>query len=241
MALVSMDTPFGSDTVSLTGPTVVEVDLGSLADADGDGLEEIDTEIVSMQLTGTSTLLGPVTVRRRDPAIHPFQRSTGKIEERTNVQPGRLDLPGRDPPFCTEPVPPNCVGTTADSFFDVYFEVLVLGQVLHNHTPKHMTTIITHKPPARGETYEDPLSIPLFNVSEIQVGTVDATHHTPDPLVGGIADFPVLAGASAEEPTASTGGSGWSAGAYAALAAAGAAALTAIGAGVVYARRRWIR
>jgi hypothetical protein len=179
-----------------------------------------------------------VTVRRRDPAIHPFQRSTGKIEERTNVQPGRLDLPGRDPPFCTEPVPPNCAGTTADSFFDVYFEVLALGQVLHNHAPKHMATTITHKPPAKGETYEDPVAIPLFNESDVQVGTVNAAHHTPDPRIGGIAELPPL---SPDEAGAATGGSGWPPAAYAAVVGIGAAGFVVVGIGGSYVRRRWIK
>jgi hypothetical protein len=243
-ATVEILTPFGPDTVSLSGPTTVEVDLGSLADADMDGREEIQTEIVSMELTGHSSLLGPVTLRLRDPAEHPSQRSLGKMEENNNVQAGRLDLLGDNLPLCVEhpSPPPNCVGTTADSFFDVYFEVEAAGMVLHNQTPKHMVATITHKPPAQGETYENPDPIPLYNESEVQVATVTSTFHTPNPApVGGIAEFPPLAGTSPEEAGTHPGGSGWSAGSYAALAGGLAAALLTISAGAWYARRRWVR
>jgi len=242
-AMVEIQTPFGPDTVSLSGPTTVEVDLGSLADADADGREEIQTEIVQMELTGTSALLGPVTLRLRDPAKHPFQRSLGEMEENNNVQAGRLDLLGDNPPLCVEhPSPPhNCVGTTADSFFDVFFEVEAAGMVLHNHTPKHMATTITHKPPASGETYENPDPIPLYNESEVQVATVTSTFHTPNPAVGGIAELLPVAGPSAEEAAAPAEGSGWSAGNYAALSGGLAAALLALTAAGWYARRRWVR
>ena len=60
------------------------------------------------------------------------------------------------------------------------------------------------------------------------------------PAVGGIAELPSVAGISAEEAGPPPGGSGWSAGAYAALAGGlGAAAAAIVGAGW-YARRRWL-
>jgi hypothetical protein len=60
-------------------------------------------------------------------------------------------------------------------------------------------------------------------------------------LVGGTADLPALAGASAEGAGAPAQGSGWSAGAYGALAAGLAAAAVALSAGAWYARRRLLR
>jgi hypothetical protein len=59
--------------------------------------------------------------------------------------------------------------------------------------------------------------------------------------VGGIAELPGLAGASAEEDAARAEGSGWSAGGYAALAGGVAAAAAAIAVGGWYARRRWLQ
>jgi hypothetical protein len=68
----------------------------------------------------------------------------------------------------------------ADSFFDVYFEVEAAGMVMHNETPKHMEETITHKPPASGETYENPDVIPLFDESGNPTGVeVRAAFHTP--------------------------------------------------------------
>ena len=59
--------------------------------------------------------------------------------------------------------------------------------------------------------------------------------------VGGIAEFPDIAGASAEEAAAPAEGSGWSSASYAALAAGLAAAAVALSAGAWYARRRWLK
>jgi hypothetical protein len=61
------------------------------------------------------------------------------------------------------------------------------------------------------------------------------------PAVGGIAEIPALSGTSPGEAGAPAVGSGWSVGAYAALAGVGAAAAAAIAAGGWYARRRWLR
>jgi hypothetical protein len=61
------------------------------------------------------------------------------------------------------------------------------------------------------------------------------------PYVGGIAEVPGVAGTSAEEAGAPAQGSGWSAGAYAALAAGLAAAVVVLSAGAWYARRRFSR
>lgn len=174
-AEVTINTPFGPDTVELTGPTTVIVDIGNVADTDGDGREQVQTEIVQMELTGTSTLLGPVTVRLRDPNKHPFQRSTGEIEETINNTPGVLDIP------------PFTATGTAESFFDVFFEVEVPDappglMLLHNDIPKHMETTITHKPPAEGETYESPEEIPLIDEAENDTGVrIGETFHIPNP------------------------------------------------------------
>ena len=235
MVELTMTTPPGSDRIALRGPTTVEVELATLGDPDSNGREQIDTEIVQMQLTGTSALLGPVTMRLRDPAKQPLG-SVGEMEERVNVQSNRFDLPGPQAPFCVEPVPPLCVGTLADSFFDVYFEVEAMGQKFHNHTAEHMEAVISEKPPASGETYLSPQAIPLFDESENPSGIqVTWASHMPNPLgVGGIAEYPETAQTAASD-------SGSSDPPYAALAGGLAAAAVALGAGAWYARRRWNR
>jgi hypothetical protein len=60
-------------------------------------------------------------------------------------------------------------------------------------------------------------------------------------IVGGIVHLPALAESSPAESAVPAEGSGWSPGAYAALAGLGALALMAIAAGGWYARRRLLR
>ncbi len=160
-----------SQEVTVTGPTVVEVffkgesEGQTLIDTDDDGLDEVATEMVELNLTG-STQMGDVTVR-----LNPNLPTVGEIEERENTEPGRLDLP----PFSNS--------GTADSFFDVFFEIVLPdGTVLHNGEPKHLETIITHKPPATAEAYEAPDVIPLLNAQGQESGyALGSATHVPDP------------------------------------------------------------
>ena len=160
----------GGETVNLTGPTTVNVDLGALADVDGNGREQVPIEMVQLQLTGTSVCYGPVAVSLRDPSKHPHRRTTGEIEETANNTPGTLDVP----PF---------TGTgTASSFFDVFFEVQAAGLTLHNHTPKHMESVITHKPPNPGDHYDNPDVIQLYDENENQFPIrLGSSQHVPNP------------------------------------------------------------
>lgn len=158
-----------AQVIELNGPTTVEVKMGEIGDKDSDGLDEVPTEIVALSLTGISPA-GSLTVTVRSPDKSPFKRSTGEIEENQNTQTGRLDLP----PYGEE--------GTATSFFDVYFQVEVAGQVLHAKEPKRMTTTITRIPPDEGETYFNPDRIRLFfedeTPSDFFIGNA---YHTPNP------------------------------------------------------------
>lgn len=152
-AALQIETPFGVETVRLSGPAAAHVSIGpngEALDSDGDGLDEVRTEMVQLQLAGTSPSLGPVQVRLRNLTQAPFGRSFGEIEEAVNLVPGRLD------------VPPFAPSGTAASFFDVFFEVELnspgappgtLPIVLHGEEGKHGETPISHKPPAAGEGY----------------------------------------------------------------------------------------
>ena len=146
--------------VELNGPTTVRVNLGMIGDPDGDGLEQVPTEMLQLQLTGMSPEVGHVQLRLQLPSPpHPVPPHTlGEIEEGANHLAGRLDVPPFDPS-----------GPVADSFFDVFFEVELVdqgGMVLHNHVPKHMTARIRHKPPAPGDAYENPDFIDLFDAND---------------------------------------------------------------------------
>ncbi len=160
----------GGETVNLTGPTRVDVALGALADTDNNGREQVPIEMVQLSLTGNSTCYGPVLVNLRDPTQHPYRRTTGEIEETANTQTGRLDLP---------PFAPSGMAT---SFFDVFFEVQAGGVTLHNHTPKHMESVITHKPPDPGNHYDNPDVIQLYDQNENQFPIrIGSAQHVPNP------------------------------------------------------------
>ncbi|MBI4546959.1 MAG: hypothetical protein HY707_03205, partial [Ignavibacteriae bacterium] len=142
LAVIALEYPDGnSETVFLSGPTTVEVQVGKqgqAADTDGDGLDQVTTEIVRLQLTGTSSKVGPITVQ-----LDPRRPSLGEIEEQVNNTPGVLDLP------------PFTATGSANSFFDVFFEVKTGIGALYGKTPVKMQSKITHKPPAPGETYQN--------------------------------------------------------------------------------------
>ncbi len=168
-ATISIITPAGEEIVTLIGPTTVEVDISFPEDTDGDGREQVQAEIVDMELRGASSL-GPVMARLRPPYMSPFERSTGEIEEKVNNTPGVLDIP----PFAST--------GAAHSYYDVYFEIEVGGEIYHNEKPKRQEAQITEKPPKEGEKYEAPGDIPLYHedgtISDISLS--DASH-TPRP------------------------------------------------------------
>lgn len=137
------------EVLVLTGPTVVEVNLTDPRDTDGNGQDQVQTEIVSMNLQGSSPTLGIVNI-----SLSPTLRTFGEIEESVNNNPGVLDIP------------PFAPSGTADSFFDVFFEIEVPGIVLHNEAPVLIEAInLTHKPPAEGETFCGNVQVQLFDES----------------------------------------------------------------------------
>lgn len=122
----------------LTGSTEVQLSFegpdGSAHDDDGDGLDEVATELVQLELTGGNASTGPITVRLADAA------SLGQIEEQVNSHTGSLDLP------------PYASGA-ADSFYDVFFEVdSVVGPLSHAN-PARMSTVIQRAPTGENDTF----------------------------------------------------------------------------------------
>ncbi len=168
-ALVGLQFPDGStQSVRLVGPSTVHVDLGSLQDTDNDGLEQVPTEMVQLDLTGSSPL-GQVSL-----SLNPQIPTIGEIEENANTQANRLDLP------------PFAPSGDADSFFDVFFEVTVPGiGVLHNQAPSRLESTIAHKPPETGNTYmKTGGAIELFDASGNPTGIfLISADHTPSPAV----------------------------------------------------------
>jgi len=118
----SVEIELGGELIRLSGPLTLHVHFesqreGDANDDDKDGLDEVSTEIVAMELKGSNPSLGEVHLR-----VNPNVPSLGQITEQVNNTPGMLDLP----PFTP-------VGV-ADSFFDVFFELSVDGGPFHPAT-----------------------------------------------------------------------------------------------------------
>lgn len=148
----------GLQRVTLNGPTKIDR-KNEAADLDADGLDEIDTEIIQLDLTGTSSL-GQVDVR-----VAPSPDSTGRIDEQTQTTPGSLDFP-------------------AESFFDVFVEVEVPGVsvVLHNEDPMRLECEISSIPPINCFYFPPiPDPIPLLDPQGQLIGYIIHAAHIPLP------------------------------------------------------------
>ena len=141
----------GLVSAALNGPSSVR--RGDPADLDGDGLLEIETEIVAMNLAGT-TAYGPIGLMQS-----PARRSFGLVKQRT---------PDADYP--------------AESFFDVFFEIQTPLGAMHNLVPVRMQATIDAIPPLLA-FYRSMMSapIPLYNAAGVQTGFLRYAVHIPLP------------------------------------------------------------
>jgi len=151
-----------NDPISLTGPVTQEVYFegdqeGHAEDDDGNGLEEVDTEIVELSLTGEG-LTGPVTLRLR-----PAEFAPGVMEEMENAVDNLLDV-----------APFNYDGLYhIDSFFDITYEIEfdgAGGQVLHTEDPIRMTGTLTYKPAEPGQSYTSDDTVALLDPEGNETG-----------------------------------------------------------------------
>jgi len=126
----------GAETISFAGALQIDVVFpggeGSASDGDGNGREEVPTELVALSLTGSSPTLGTITL-----GLNASMASMGSYEELFNATTGVLDIP---------PFVPSSPSVGADSFFDVFFEISVGGVVWHNMLAAKMAGAIDHKP-----------------------------------------------------------------------------------------------
>ncbi|UCH86346.1 MAG: hypothetical protein JSU97_07380 [Dehalococcoidia bacterium] len=192
--------------LTLSGPTTVH--------RDAEAGDQIDTEIVTMELTG-----GGVTLRVGNvPGINP-------------------DVP----PTIGAVVEHPTIWTLADSFFDVFFEVDVPGVgLLYNHDPVRVEAVIDRVPPWNtiylppGDVCVDLFDDPIDG-NDTGMNLAHAEHDTGPPPGGGAVELFV----DSSEPSAhAEDASGSSSPPYAAMAVIAAAAVVALAAGGWYARRR---
>jgi hypothetical protein len=167
LAEIVLQWPDGTrEPVMLTGPTTIQVVFegtheGDAEDNDGDGREEVRTELLDLNMTGLSPTLGPVHM-----TLHPNLLSLGEMEETANATPGLLDLP------------PFTATGTADSFFDIFFQIEVAGRTLYTRQPLSLAGVISHKPPAPGDPYGGDKPVELYDQFGRPTGILlTAAHH----------------------------------------------------------------
>jgi len=161
------------ERVIVAGPTQVKVNIdpatGLAADTDGNGLDQVPTMMTLLNLMGNSSQ-GPVMI-----SLDPTRPTLGQIEEKVNNTPGVLDLP------------PFTATGAANSFFDVFALFKVGGKIYHTAVPLHIAAMITHKPPAPGESYmnlTDQAPIDLLDANGNRTGIkITSEMHTPNPPV----------------------------------------------------------
>jgi len=140
--------PNGATTqVGLAGVSAVQVNVlanGATSLTNGSGLDEVTTQMPQLNLTGTNAVLGPVTM-----TLDPKQPTLGKITENINNAPGVLDLP------------PFAASGSATSFFDVFADITIGSQTYHTPGPLNMQALVTHEPPAPGESFVNPVTTPV--------------------------------------------------------------------------------
>jgi hypothetical protein len=134
---VEITLPDGSvHEISLSGPAVEYFHIGASGqaiDTDGNGREDAPGELMNLQLTGADPVLGNVKMY-----LNPAMPAVGQIEEQVNNTPGVLD------------VPPFTASGSADSFFDVWFQIELpgVGLTAISGQPKRLEGVINHLPPA---------------------------------------------------------------------------------------------
>jgi len=161
-AKIVINTPQGKELVPLEGLLTAHIfidDAGTAEDTDDDGLDEVPIDLIELELRGNHSSLGPLVFR-----LNPDIPSTGLIEEQVNNTPGVLDLP----PFVEQ--------GTADSFFDVFFEIeleaarasrsLQQSNIFHTDEPVRIQTMLTSQEPIGEETYQGSISVPVELLDE---------------------------------------------------------------------------
>ena len=129
----------GLEAISFSGSAQYDVFFptteGSASDPDGDGLEQVPTEMISLNLTGNSSSLGSIVI-----ALSSSPASMGGLIEQANINTGILDVT----PFTPAP-------SFVDSFFNIFVDMSFAGIVLHNEDPARIVGTWSQKPSTHNE------------------------------------------------------------------------------------------
>ncbi|MDJ0836036.1 MAG: DUF6073 family protein [Acidobacteriota bacterium] len=137
------------------------------------GGDTIQTEIISMDLTGNAPGLGEVQLQlNQDPIL----RSTGSIQEFEDPTPGIMDLP----PFVRQPA-------TVESFFDVFFQIQTLAGGFFNAGEVRVGGPTERFPPAPQDGFElligGPVPLQPTAPTTVQIDLLGGFHKLSIPLI----------------------------------------------------------
>ncbi|MCX5635222.1 MAG: hypothetical protein NTW55_05225 [Planctomycetota bacterium] len=167
---IELQLPSGSvEPIWMTGSSTMQVLFagasGLTGDHDGDGLDDVNSQMTAFNFACVSPTLGPMYIRLSTPL-----QTNGKMEEQVNNTPGTLD------------VPPFTATGLCGSFFDIFLEVTMSGQTFHNGAAKQLTSTITHEPPGAGEVYQNLSATPLLDAGGNPTGfLLKTTRYRPNP------------------------------------------------------------
>jgi hypothetical protein len=146
----------GTDSVMLQGPAHIR---RGTAEAMAGGLQMVETEVLSIEAAGVSSLFGPVRIRKAT-----GWPSRGKIQQ---TQPGSA--------------------FPADSFFDVFVTLDTDRGPLMTREPARMQALIDAVPPRPGTAYigiPDVADLLLYDMNGVPVGRIlRVKHEVHDPLI----------------------------------------------------------
>jgi hypothetical protein len=162
----------GTERIPLSGPSTLlaffEGQEGDAHDHDGNGRDEVQSELASLELTGESSY-GPVVL-----SLSEYHSSMGEIEEQRNDTPAVLDV-----------APFSDTGGVADSFFDVFFELDLGDNAFLGGEPIRLTGSISHKPPTENDRFGSSewteLHYPNGVPSGVYIGPIEDFYFIPEP------------------------------------------------------------
>ena len=157
IASIELETPTGEQhSVEMMGTSTIKVFFekdfeGSADDDDNDSLDEVVTELVQLDLSGTIPKIGDVHL-----GLDTRVPTLGQIEEDADDKTGRLDIP----PFV------SC--GTAQSYFYVNFEIEIGGIPMYPERAPRWQGVIKEKPVAPGDVYENLEGVRLVDSDGVQ-------------------------------------------------------------------------
>ncbi|MCP5517494.1 MAG: hypothetical protein H7A45_09595 [Verrucomicrobiales bacterium] len=157
---------------------LVQINPPAIVHRDAQVGTTIDTEIVSLELAGTSSTLGPLTVR--------VGAGLGVVEGPTLGQVTDVVQNPADPGF---PTGDPSSFQSGKSYFNALFEIDTSLGVAYNKIPHQLGPVPISSLPPDPIYYPSPASLPLWldigtigdHSDDVQIGMIGPIFHTPEP------------------------------------------------------------